>query len=236
MPTHENKDKRPPAFQINVKLAPGAGLPERHSAGAAAFDLCAHLPVQSEGRVIPGRRALVPFDRQLIPTGVSIAIPSGYCGLILPRSGTAHKKGLSLSNSPGLIDCDYRGEILLSCQNTTKSSTILIHHGDRIAQLLIIPALNAELREVDYLDETARGAEGFGSSGEKAAEKPPLSEPIAKVNLTKRETFNARTREEGRGNNIPEKGNNPSDNNTKLSVAEKIALTQGASNGSSRKN
>jgi dUTP diphosphatase len=130
-------------------------LPAYQSAKAAGLDLCAALAEPK--RIEPGARAL-------IPTGLALAIPNGYEGQVRPRSGLAFKHGISIVNTPGTIDADYRGML----------QVLLINHGQepyvveplsRIAQLVICPIMQAELELVTELDETARGAGGYGSTG-----------------------------------------------------------------------
>lgn len=106
-----------------------------------------------------------PGCRVLIPTGVAVAIPDGYAGFVQPRSGLALKHGLTIVNTPGLIDSGYRGELGVIVLNTDKGEPVAIKRGDRIAQLVIqaVPVVN--LIEVSELDETERGGTGFGSSG-----------------------------------------------------------------------
>lgn len=108
---------------------------------------------------------LNPFERQLIPTGIAIAIPTGYAGFVQPRSGMAIKHGLSLVNTPGLIDANYRGEIKVPAINLDPQTPIEIHVGDRIAQLVLLPIARAGIVETDELPHSDRGANGFGSSG-----------------------------------------------------------------------
>lgn len=110
---------------------------------------------------------LQPFERALIPTGLAIALPDGYAGFVQPRSGMAIKKGLSILNTPGLIDAHYRGELKIIAINLDPHEPIIIDKGDRIAQLVIQAVPNVTLLEVDELDETDRGEGGFGSSGSK---------------------------------------------------------------------
>lgn len=109
--------------------------------------------------------SLAPFERRLVPTGLAIAIPEGYAGFVQPRSGLALREGLSMANTPGLIDSHYRGELKVCAFNLDPVKTIHIERGERIAQLVIqrVPAVT--LSEVEELDETDRGAGGFGSSG-----------------------------------------------------------------------
>lgn len=132
-----------------------AARPEYGTAGAAAFDLRADV---AEAIVLqPGRHAP-------IATGLSLAIPAGFEGQIRPRSGLAMKHGISVTNSPATIDSDYRGEIKVLLHNLG-SEPFTVEPGERIAQMLIAPVARAVLDYVDALDETARGAGGFGSTG-----------------------------------------------------------------------
>lgn len=108
---------------------------------------------------------LKPFQRQLVSSGISIALPRGYAGFVLPRSGLAAKHGISIVNAPGLIDSDYRGEIKVILVNLDPENDFVIEHGDRIAQLVIMPVPVVALEEAEELSETQRGAGGFGSSG-----------------------------------------------------------------------
>lgn len=108
---------------------------------------------------------LAPFQRKLIPCGISVAIPSGYAGFVLPRSGLAIKHGISLVNAPGLIDSNYRGEIKAVLVNLDPHASFEIKRGDRIAQLVIMRVPDALFDVCDGLPETDRGAGGFGSSG-----------------------------------------------------------------------
>lgn len=110
---------------------------------------------------------LRPLERKLIRTGIAIAIPSGYAGFVQPRSGLAIKYGLSLVNTPGLIDANYRGEIQIPAINFDPQETVHIMPGDRIAQLVILPVANATFNIVTDLEDTLRGTQGFGSSGHK---------------------------------------------------------------------
>ena len=108
---------------------------------------------------------LKPFERKLVSCGIAIAIPEGHAGFVLPRSGLAAKHGISIVNAPGLIDSNYRGEIKAILVNLDAHEEFEISHGDRIAQLVIMPYPAVELKEVEELDQTVRGAGGFGSSG-----------------------------------------------------------------------
>lgn len=108
---------------------------------------------------------LKPFERKLISCGIAIAIPEGYAGFVLPRSGLAAKHGISIVNAPGLIDSNYRGELKAILVNLDRDEEFAIAHGDRIAQLVIMAVPPVVLEEVDELSDTVRGAGGFGSSG-----------------------------------------------------------------------
>lgn len=108
---------------------------------------------------------LAPGERMLIPTGIALAIPEGFGGFVLPRSGLAIKHGITVVNAPGLIDSNYRGEIKVILANMDPAESFTINKGDRIAQLTIIATPSVALEVVDDLDETDRGAKGFGSSG-----------------------------------------------------------------------
>ena len=112
---------------------------------------------------------ITPGGRALVPTGLKIALPSGYEAQIRPRSGLALKKGITLPNTPGTIDADYRGEIGIILMNLG-DGPFVIERGDRIAQMIIAPVTTARWVEVAHLDETARGEGGFGSTGVAAAE------------------------------------------------------------------
>lgn len=108
---------------------------------------------------------LKPFERRLVSTGLAIAIPDGYAGFVQPRSGLALREGLSMANTPGLIDAHYRGELKVCAINLDPERDIHITKGERIAQLVIQKVPRVSLMEVDSLDETDRGVGGFGSSG-----------------------------------------------------------------------
>lgn len=109
--------------------------------------------------------SLAPFERRLVSTGLAIAIPEGYAGFVQPRSGLALREGLSMANTPGLIDSHYRGELKVCAINLDPEKTIHIEQGERIAQLVIQKVPAVTLSEVEELDETDRGTGGFGSSG-----------------------------------------------------------------------
>lgn len=121
--------------------------------GDAGFDLAAAIDVE-----------LVPGQRGAVPTALAVAIPDGFAGLVLPRSGHAARHGIGLVNAPGLIDSGYRGEIKVLLINHG-DETVTFRRGERIAQLMIVPLPYVELIEVDELDSTGRGTGGFGSTG-----------------------------------------------------------------------
>ncbi len=112
---------------------------------------------------------LAPGERALVPTGVSIALPSGFVALVHPRSGLAARHGLSIVNTPGTVDAGYRGEIKVLLVNHDRSEPVSLERGDRIAQLVIQRFERARFVEVDALPESVRGAGGYGSTGHRAA-------------------------------------------------------------------
>lgn len=107
---------------------------------------------------------LAPGERAVVPTGIAVAIPAGYAGLVTPRSGLAARSGIGVVNAPGVVDSGYRGEIKVILVNHG-SETVTITRGDRIAQLVVVPVATQEFVEVDVLPESERGAGGFGSTG-----------------------------------------------------------------------
>jgi len=129
-------------------------LPEYAYPGDAGLDLVSAEQLE----IMPGERAL-------ISTGIAVAIPVGYAGFVQPRSGLALKQGLTIVNTPGLIDSHYRGEVKIIALNTDKQKSINIERGQRIAQLVILPVPLVSIEECDTLDKTERNAGGFGSSG-----------------------------------------------------------------------
>ncbi len=136
------------------RLSPSAVVPSRAHPGDAGLDLCALNAVE----IAPGQRVKVA-------TGIAIELPAGHAGLIVPRSGLAAKHGLSIVNAPGLIDEGYRGELQVLLLNTDQEAPISIAAGERIAQLVVVAVSTPQLVEVDELEESARGEQGFGSSG-----------------------------------------------------------------------
>lgn len=141
------------------RLAHGAGLPlpAYETAQAAGMDLRAAVPDEAPFVLKPG-------SRHAVPTGLAFALPAGFEGQVRPRSGLALKAGVTCLNTPGTIDADYRGEVKVILINLGEED-VVIRRGDRIAQLVIAPVIQAGWSEVESLDETARGAGGFGSTG-----------------------------------------------------------------------
>ena len=137
-----------------ARLADGAREPTRAHEGDAGYDLHA-LEAAS----------LAPGERASLGTGIAVAIPEGWAGLVLPRSGLASRHGITIPNAPGLIDSGYRGEVRVLLLNTDPREPFEVAVGDRIAQLLLVRHEAPEVLEVESLDETVRGAGGFGSSG-----------------------------------------------------------------------
>ena len=137
-----------------AKLKPEAVLPSRAHEGDAGLDLYACEAAH-----------IGPGERWSIGTGIAVEIPDGHAGLVLPRSGLAKRHGISLVNSPGLIDSGYRGEIRVLLLNTDPAEVFRVAPGDRIAQLVISPIALAEPVEAEALADSARGDGGFGSSG-----------------------------------------------------------------------
>ena len=135
----------------------GLPLPSYETAGAAGMDLRAAISDEAPVTLSPG-------ERRLVPTGFAIALPLGFEAQVRPRSGLAIKHGVTCLNSPGTIDCDYRGEVQVILVNHGQEPFV-IRRGERIAQMLIAPVTRAAWREAEALEETARGAGGFGSTG-----------------------------------------------------------------------
>ena len=133
------------------------GLPAYATAGAAGADIRANFPDRAAVTLAPGARVLVP-------TGLRIAVPEGYEVQLRPRSGLALRHGITLPNSPGTIDSDYRGPLGVIVMNAG-DAPFEVAHGARIAQMVVVPVVQARFDVVEALDETARGAGGFGSTG-----------------------------------------------------------------------
>ncbi len=136
------------------RLDPGLPLPSYAHPGDAGADLMTTVDV-----------TLMPFERRLVPTGVALALPEGYVGLVHPRSGLAARHGLSVVNAPGTIDAGYRGEINVCLVNLDPTTPIRLARGDRIAQLVVQRHENASFIEVDVLPGSVRGTGGYGSTG-----------------------------------------------------------------------
>ena len=142
-------------IQVQIqRLDSDVELPQYARPGDAGLDLRASEDVE-----------LAPGKRTMVPTGLAIALPEGYAGFVQPRSGLAAREGLSIVNTPGLIDSGYRGELKIIAINTDNEHTIHIKRGDRIAQLVIQEVPVVHLVEVDELEASERGAAGFGSTG-----------------------------------------------------------------------
>jgi len=136
------------------RLRTDAVLPERAYDGDAGLDLAACERVE-----------LAPGERAVVGTGLAVAIPEGYAGFVQPRSGLADRHGISIVNSPGLIDSGYRGELKVILINTDSSHAFVVEPGMRIAQLVVLEVPQLELAETDELPATERGVRGHGSSG-----------------------------------------------------------------------
>jgi dUTP pyrophosphatase len=136
-----------------VRLRPEAVLPAQAYAGDAGLDLAACERV-----------VLRPGERAVVATGVAVAVPEGFAGFVQPRSGLAARSGITIVNSPGLIDSGYRGELKVVLQNTDGERTFVAEPGERIAQLVLVPVPAVELVEVEELPASERGVRGFGSS------------------------------------------------------------------------
>ncbi len=137
-----------------TRLRDDAVLPTRAYPGDAGLDL-----------VACERHELGPGERALVGTGIAVAIPEGHAGLVTPRSGLAAKNGITIVNTPGLVDSGYRGELQVILHNTDRHETLVIEPGMRIAQLVVVAVPDVTLREVDELPGSERGSSGFGSSG-----------------------------------------------------------------------
>jgi dUTP diphosphatase len=135
------------------KVRPDAVVPARAYAGDAGLDLAATERVE-----------LGPGERAVVPTGLAVAIPEGYAGFVQPRSGLASRHGITIVNTPGLVDSGYRGELMVVLHNTDRTETFVVEAGMRIAQLVVLPIPEVELVEVEELPASERGPRGFGSS------------------------------------------------------------------------
>jgi dUTP pyrophosphatase len=142
-------------IEVGVRrLRDEAVLPTRAYEGDAGFDLVACESVE-----------LRPGERAVVPTGLAVEIPDGYAGFVQPRSGLAARHGITIVNSPGLVDSGYRGEVLVVLRNTDSAESFTVEPGMRIAQLVVLQVPQVALTEVDALAESERGARGHGSSG-----------------------------------------------------------------------
>jgi dUTP pyrophosphatase len=135
------------------RLREDASLPARAYEGDAGMDLAACERVE-----------LAPGERAVVPTGLAVEIPEGFAGFVQPRSGLAARHGITVVNSPGLIDSGYRGEVKVVLLNTDSRQTFVAMPGERIAQLVVLPVPEVAVVELDELDGSERGARGFGSS------------------------------------------------------------------------
>jgi len=143
-------------IEIQIKLLDeDLPMPRYQHEGDAGLDLPSRVDY-----------VLEPGERAMIPTGIAVAIPRGYAGFVLPRSGLASRHGIALVNSPGLVDAGYRGEMSIIMINTDKREAFHIKRGDRIAQLVIQKVIEATTIQVSELDATSRGSGGFGSTGQ----------------------------------------------------------------------
>lgn len=142
---------------VRLPHAADLPLPAYQSEGAAGLDLVAALPADAPLTIAAGGRAFVP-------TGLKIAIPAGFEGQVRPRSGLAARNGVTVLNTPGTIDCDYRGEVQVILVNLSDIE-FEVTRGDRVAQLIVAPVRQVAVVEVDSLPETQRGDGGFGSTG-----------------------------------------------------------------------
>jgi dUTP pyrophosphatase len=136
------------------RLSADAVVPTRAYAGDAGLDLAA-----------AGRHVLEPGERAVVSTGLAVAIPAGYAGLVVPRSGLAARHGITIVNAPGLVDSGYRGDVKVVLLNTDRRETFVVEPGMRIAQLVIVAVPELEPVEEAELAETERGGRGYGSSG-----------------------------------------------------------------------
>jgi dUTP pyrophosphatase len=143
-----------PELDVPVRLTADGQVPGYALPGDAGADLTAAEDVE-----------LAPFERALVGTGVAVAIPEGYAGFVHPRSGLAHRLGLSLVNAPGTIDAGYRGEIKVNLINLDPTTPLVLHRGDRIAQLVVQPVVRARFVPVAELPGSERGDGGHGSTG-----------------------------------------------------------------------
>ena len=138
-----------------MRVREGAIIPKQATAGSAGYDLCA---------CIDAPQTIEPGERCVFPSGLAAEIPAGTAGFVFTRSGLGIKKGIHVTNGVGVIDSDYRGECFVALHNDS-SEERTVRHGDRVAQLVLLPFLPMEFEEVDELPATVRGEGGFGSTG-----------------------------------------------------------------------
>ncbi|MGF1655099.1 MAG: dUTP diphosphatase [Actinomycetales bacterium] len=136
------------------RLAPGVGVPAAAHPGDAGVDLVTTDPVE-----------LAPGERCTVGTGIAVALPDGHAAFVLPRSGLAARHGLTVVNAPGTVDAGYRGEIRVTLLNTDARTPLRLSAGDRVAQLVVLPVPRIRFIEVERLPGSARGTDGFGSTG-----------------------------------------------------------------------
>jgi dUTP pyrophosphatase len=149
-----------------TRLDEGVPLPSYAHPGDAGADLVTTVDID-----------LAPGERALVPTGLAIALPDGFVGLVHPRSGLAARFGVSIVNAPGTVDAGYRGEVKVLLMNLDPASPVRLRRGDRVAQLVVQRVEHARFVEVDRLPGSARGAGGYGSTGGFAAASVPAREP-----------------------------------------------------------
>jgi dUTP pyrophosphatase len=137
-----------------LRLDPELPAPSYAQPGDAGADLRTRVDVR-----------LDPGEREVVPTGVALALPDGFVGLVHPRSGLAARHGLTVVNAPGTVDCGYRGEIMVTLLNTDRHDPVVLHRGDRIAQLVVQRVEHARFVEVEDLPDSVRGTGGLGSTG-----------------------------------------------------------------------
>jgi dUTP pyrophosphatase len=155
-----------PELDVPVRLTCADAVPPRYALpGDAGADLSAAEDVE-----------LAPFQRALVGTGVAVAIPEGYAGFVHPRSGLAHRLGLSMVNAPGTIDAGYRGEIKVNLINLDPAAPLTLRRGDRIAQLVVQPVVRARFLPVADLPDSERGDGGHGSTGGHGSADPAVLE------------------------------------------------------------
>ncbi|QSQ19218.1 dUTP diphosphatase [Pyxidicoccus parkwayensis] len=149
------------ASPLTVKVVRVRARPDPLPLPRYETELAAGMDLRAD---IDGERVLGPLERMAVPTGLALMLPAGYEGQVRPRSGLALRHGVTLLNAPGTVDADYRGEVQVILINLS-NEPFTLRRGDRVAQLVVAPVTSVELREVEALDATSRGANGFGSTG-----------------------------------------------------------------------